>query len=381
MTVAVGMSGGVDSTVAAWLMQRQGHEVVGLTMQIWDGSLPLPDEGRSGCYGPGEARDLAQARAVAERLGIRHVTVALAEAYNRCVLDPFRATYRAGRTPNPCVICNQRMKFGLLLDEARRQGIRFDRFATGHYARITFDETRQLHTLHRGADAAKDQSYFLARLNQSQLAQALFPLGNMTKPDVARLAREAGFADVAEREESQDFIESDSYAPLFAPADDRPGPFIGPAGQVLGQHRGIVHYTVGQRQGIGVAAGEKLYVREIRADTHTIVLGRREDVFQSTCLIEDPNWIAGAPPPAGTSCLVQLRYRHAGVQARLEPAGGGAWRAIFETPQFAVTPGQAAVFYVTDDVLGGGWISPDCGQASAGKRNIPATTDTPAKTK
>ena len=367
MTVAVGMSGGVDSTVTAWLLQRQGHAVVGLTMQIWDGSVALPDEGRSGCYGPGEARDLAAARAVAERLGIRHVTVPLAEAYNRCVLDPFRDAYRAGRTPNPCVVCNQRMKFGLLLDEAHRLGIAFDRFATGHYARVECDGTAGIYRLRRGVDAAKDQSYFLSRLTQAQLRQVWFPLGGMTKPEVVRLACEAGFDDVAAREESQDFIESESYDPLFAPADSKPGPILDTAGRELGRHRGIIHYTVGQRQGLGLATGDRLYVKELRPETSTVVMGTREEVFSPGCRVEDLNWISGTPPPAGTTCRVHPRYRHPGVQAQIEPLPDGAWQVRFAEPQFAVAPGQAAVFYAGDEVLGGGWIA---GTAEQRTRNF-----------
>ena len=357
MTVAVGMSGGVDSTVTAWLLQRQGHEVVGLTMQIWDGSVELPDEGRTGCYGPGEARDLEFARDAAKRLSIRHVTVPLAEAYNRCVLDPFRADYRAGRTPNPCVVCNQRMKFGLLPDEARRQGVAFDRFATGHYARVEPGASRGIHRLLRGVDTAKDQSYFLSRLTQEQLRLVWFPLGGRIKAEVVRLAQEAGFGDVAAREESQDFIESDSYAPLFNVSDNRPGPIVDTTGRELGQHRGIVHYTVGQRQGIGIATGARLYVKELRPETNAVVMGTREEVFTPGCRVKDVNWISGTPPPAITTCRVLPRYHHPGVQAQLTPLPDGAWQVQFAEAQFAVAPGQAAVFYDGDEVLGGGWIA------------------------
>ena len=189
------------------------------------------------------------------------------------------------------------------------------------------------------------------------MRQTWFPLGGMLKNEVVRLAREAGFGDVAARGESQDFIESESYAPLFDPSDNRPGPIVDTAGQTLGQHRGIVHYTVGQRQGIGIATGKRLYVKELQPETNTVVMGTRAEVFRPDCLVEDVNWISGAPPPADLTCRVLLRYRHPGVQAQLEPLPGGAWQARFAEPQFAVAPGQAAVFYSGDEVLGGGWIA------------------------
>ncbi len=351
------MSGGVDSTMAAWLLQQQGHRVLGLTMQIWDGSIELPDAGRSGCYGPGEARDIAAAQHAAAQLGIPHHVIGLSAEYKAWVLDYFRAEYRAGRTPNPCVVCNHRLKFGLLLERARTCGLTFDRFATGHYARVESDPATGLVRLLRGVDPRKDQSYFIARLTQAQLGQLVFPLGGLKKTEVCRLARENGFAAVAEKEESQDFIESDDYSPLFQPGESRPGPIMDTAGKVLGKHRGIIHYTVGQREGLGVAAAERLYVKEIRAATNTLVLGRRDEVLSTSCLVSDVNWISGAPPAAGIECLVRLRYRHTGAAAKLTAEAGGVWRADFTEPQFAVTPGQAAVFYVGDEILGGGWIA------------------------
>jgi tRNA-specific 2-thiouridylase len=347
--------------MAAWLLKQQGHQVLGLTMQIWDGSIELPDAGRSGCYGPGEARDIAAAQAAAAQLGIPHHVIGLSAEYKEWVLDYFRAEYRAGRTPNPCVVCNHRLKFGLLLERARTCGIAFDRFATGHYARVERDAATGRCRLLRGVDPQKDQSYFIARLTQAQLGQLVFPLGEMKKPEVCRLARENGFANIAAKEESQDFIESDDYSPLFQPGESRPGPITDTSGKKLGEHRGIIHYTIGQREGLGVAAAERLYVKEIRAATNTIVLGRRDEVLSAACRVTDLNWISGAPPADGTECLARLRYRHTGAAAKLYAEPGGVWRADFAEPQFAVTPGQAAVFYVGDEVLGGGWIGKENG--------------------
>jgi tRNA-specific 2-thiouridylase len=354
--VAVGMSGGVDSTVAAWLLRREGHAVIGLTMQVWDDALDLPDQGRSGCYGPGEARDIAAARAAAERLGIPHHVVPLAPEYGCRVLDYVRSEYRRGRTPNPCVVCNPALKFGLLLERARALGLGFDAFATGHYARVRRDADGRCRLL-RGADASKDQSYFLARLTQEQLRVAVFPLGDLLKTRVRDLAREAGFAEAAAREESQDFIESDDCSPLFGPADRAPGDIVDGAGRVLGRHRGLVHYTVGQREGLGIATGERMYVRELRAETNTVVVGRREEVLRDRCLAEDAAWVAGSPPPDGFTCLAQLRYRHAGVRATLTRRAAASFAVVFDEPQFAVAPGQAVVFYAADEVLGAGWIA------------------------
>ncbi len=354
--IAVGMSGGIDSTMAARLLIQAGHQVIGLTMSIWDGSIPIPDEGRSGCFGPGEARDIEKARHMARHLGIPHHVIPLAADYRHGVLDYFRSEYRCGRTPNPCVVCNQRMKFGLLPDRAREMGIVFDRFATGHYVRIRHDPATGVHHLLRGIDHNKDQSYFLARLTQEQLAGLVFPLGELHKKEIVAMARAAGFGDLADQPESQDFIESDDYSPLFEPEDSQPGPIVDLEGKVLGRHRGIIHYTIGQREGLGISATTRLYVKSLHPETNTVVLAPREALFSHTLLIEKAHWIT-QPPLDQADISLRLRYRHRGISARLRQIGPDQWQAAFRAPQFAVTPGQAAVCYDGEECLGGGWIA------------------------
>ena len=355
--VAVGLSGGVDSSVAAWLLQRDGWKVIGLTMSIWDGSVPIPDLGVSGCFGPGEARDLEAAKEIAARIGIEHRTVALAEEYKKTVLDYFREEYLAGRTPNPCVRCNQRMKFGFLIEQARAQGAEFDKFATGHYARTRFDEASGRWQLLRGRDETKDQSYFLSRLKQEQLAELVFPLGELRKGEVKEIARKLGWGDLAEKDESQDFIECEDYAVLFRPGDARPGDFVSRDGRVLGKHRGIIHYTIGQRKGLELGGGgTPLYVLEIDAARNRVVVGPREELYSRELAARDLNWIGISGPPAQPiRCSVQIRQRHKAAPAAVS-AEGDRLKAVFDEPQLSVTPGQAAVFYDGDAVLVSGAI-------------------------
>lgn len=357
-SVAVGMSGGVDSSVAAWLLKRDGWRVVGVTMSIWDGSFPIPDAGLAGCYGPGEVRDLERAKAMAVRLGIEHRVIPLADAYRREVLDYFRAEYLAGRTPNPCARCNQRIKFDRLPEMARAQGLEFDKFATGHYARVEFDAAAERWRLRRGVDPDKDQSYFLARLGQRQLAQLVFPLGERRKEEVKAMARELGWDDLADRPESQDFIECDDYSVLFAPHAARPGDFVTRTGQVLGRHRGILHYTVGQRKGLDLGGGgTPWYVLEIDAARNRIVVGPRQELYARTLAADDLNWIAQAGPPAQPiRGAVQIRQRHRAAPATVSAPAADRLHAVFDEPQLAVTPGQVAVVYAGDAVLVAGII-------------------------
>ena len=357
-TAAIGMSGGVDSSVAAWLLKEAGWRVVGVTMSIWDGTVPLADEGRAGCYGPGEARDLAAAAAAAERIGIEHRVISLAEEYKRWVLGYFREEYLAGRTPNPCVRCNQRMKFGLLPAAARAQGLEFDAFATGHYARTGRDEGTGRRELRRGADERKDQSYFLSRLGQEQLGGLVFPLGGMLKAAVEGGAGGGGWADLEEKEESQDFIECKDYGVLFGAEEGRPGEIATRDGRVVGRHRGIFRYTVGQRKGLELGGGgTPWYVLEVDAANNRVVVGPREELGSRELWARDLNWVSAAERTEGEMrCRVQIRQRHRAAEATARFDGRGWLRAEFDEAQLSVTPGQVAVCYEGDRVLVSGII-------------------------
>lgn len=361
ITVAVGLSGGVDSSIAAYLLKQSGCSLVGLTMQIWDGRIPLPDTGLSGCFGPGEARDIAAARDLASRLGIPHYVVPMAEEYAGDILSYFRNEYNSGRTPNPCVRCNRTMKFGLLLQRARSMGIAFNRFATGHYARVEQDPATGRFLLLRAKDLRKDQSYFLARLEQSQLSEVMFPLGNLTKDSVKALARSVGWPDVADKEESQNFIESKHYGVLFEKENARPGPIVDSAGKVLGEHTGIAHYTIGQRRGLGLGgAGLPYYVVRLDACSNTVVVGTYRDLFASGMKAVNVNWIALAEPPEKPLRVhARIRQQHKEAPASLSVipgSGGDTFRLDFDEPQMAVTPGQTVVCYDGDLVICGATI-------------------------
>lgn len=358
-TVAVGMSGGVDSTLAACLLHQQGYDVLGITMQIWDGSASIPAAERSGCFGPNEAQEIEKLQALCARLEIPHHVIPLAAEYKQYVLDYFRREYLAGRTPNPCLACNRRVKFGFLVERARQLGLTFDCFATGHYARVEFDAARRRFLLKRGLDTAKDQSYFLAYLTQDQLKALIFPLGALAKSQVKARARELGLAQLADQKESQDFIACRNYSALFKPEDIRPGPLLDRHGRVLGQHRGIVFYTVGQRKGLGLSGTKQpLYVVRIDAPTNTVVVGIYDDLFSDRLRATDINWIALDALREPLRVKAKIRQQHPGADALVtpDPATNSA-DVKFNQPQMSITPGQTVVFYQADAVLGGGTIA------------------------
>jgi tRNA-specific 2-thiouridylase len=388
-TIAVAMSGGVDSsTVAAMLAHSgdgSGNSVVGLTLQLWDqtrlaGRHGIPDNPGSPTTGPrrwgGEAPkagrccsidDVYDARRVAEHLGIPYYVVNQQERFEQDVVRPFVAEYLAGRTPIPCSLCNNHLKFDQLLKTA--QSIGASRIATGHYAINEYDERRGRWILKRAADLAKDQTYFLFGLTQEQLAHTLFPLGRMTKTEVREVARQHGLA-LAEKPDSQEicFIPGGDYKQFLTAyleeQDQRlpetAGELVASDGEVLGRHEGIFNFTVGQRKGLGVSSPSPLYVLQIDAASHRVTLGADEELATRTLRARDLNWISITNLSGPMRVRVKIRHRHEPAWATLEPisADEGNYEvlATFDEPQRAVTPGQSAVFYDGDEVVGGGWI-------------------------
>jgi tRNA-specific 2-thiouridylase len=351
--VAVGLSGGVDSSVAAALLCKQDYEVYGITMEIYDGSVHLDESAKHACYGPGEKEDVESAAAICEKLKIPFQAIDLRQEYKDHVIDYFRNEYLEGKTPNPCVVCNQKLKFGFLLEKARQAGCEFDYFATGHYARIVKSGNRFL--LKRAADRLKDQTYFLYGLTPQQLARTLFPVGDHTKQQVREMARTLGM-ETADREESQDFIDGGDYSILFSEDEIKAGEIVDEKGQVLGEHRGIIHYTIGQRRGLGIASHQPLYVSRIDAANNRIVVSHHE--HRSKGLVaRDLNWIAVDRIDRPQEVQVKIRLRHTETDATVYPPDGDKTRILFKKPQLSVTPGQSAVIYTDDTVLGGGIIT------------------------
>lgn len=352
-TVAVGLSGGVDSSVAAALLKESGHNVLGISMMIFDDSITVKEDVKHGCFGPGEQEDIAAAASVCEKLGISFHTIDLRKEYQHHVIDHFKDEYLAGKTPNPCIACNQRLKFGFLLERARNSGLMFEYFATGHYARVEKSGNRYL--LKRAIDASKDQSYFLYALTSEQLSQTLLPLGALKKHQVREIARSIGL-NTAERPESQDFIAGGDYSVLFNEKQIKKGNIVDEAGNVLGKHRGIVHYTVGQRRGLGIAAQRPLYVTRIDALNNLIVVSDREDLIAKGLIAKDINLIAIDKLDRPYPVKVKIRLNQTAVSATVSPDANGKAKILFDEPQLSVCPGQHAVFYSDEVVVGGGVI-------------------------
>ncbi len=358
--IAVAMSGGVDSAVAAALLTEGGHEVIGLTMNLWPSWLKEPEGNVQTCCGVGAIED---ARATARMLGIRHYVLNLREEFERAVIDYFCDEYARGRTPNPCIACNQEIKFRILLDKVT--GLGCEALATGHYARVDRDATDRFALL-RAADPVKDQSYVLYGLTQEQLARVRFPVGNYSKDEIRAFAHRFDLP-VADKPDSQEicFVPSGHYAELVAarrPEAARSGQIVDRAGAIVGTHDGIARYTVGQRRGLGLTGSAPRYVVDIDSSRNTLVVGAAEDLLRARVRVERVNWIAPEPqpgvyPPGGAQVTVRIRHAAADVPAALTVLGGGAVDVAFLSPQRAAAPGQAVAFYDGQRVLGGGIIT------------------------
>jgi len=348
--IIVGMSGGVDSSVAAALLVKQGHHVTGVTMKIWSGEA-VSGKGKHGCYGPGEEQDIEDARRVARGLDIPFHVIDLVREYREEVLDYFCAEYMAGRTPNPCVRCNRRVKFGALVERAAGSGLEFDYFATGHYARRETDGATGRILLKKGKDGKKDQSYFLYDLSQQQLSRVLFPLGDYYKEQVRGMASDFGLG-LEGRQESQNFV-CGSYTSLFG-GKTLPGPIVDEYGRVLGEHSGIVNYTIGQRKGLRIGTASPLYVIGIEPETNTVVAGAKEHLFIKSQDVSGPNWICVKTLERPMEVKARIRSSHQGYDAVVSPLENGGANVAYTQQQIGAAKGQAIVFYAGDTVLGGG---------------------------
>ena len=349
--VIVAMSGGVDSSVAAGLLLRQGYEVIGVTMRLWTQDDPAAPMHHRRCC---SVEDTDDARAAADALGIPHYVLNLEREFARDVVDYFVDEYRRGRTPNPCLACNQHVKFRSLLERASALGAHY--LATGHYARI--DRRNGRHRLLRAVDGRKDQSYVLYTLGQRELSLLLLPVGHLRKERVRELAAEMGLP-VADKPDSVDicFITNNDYRTFIAGrVPQAEGDLVDADGRVVGRHRGIAGFTVGQRRGLGVALGEPRFVTAVDSVRNVVTIGQEEDLLTTTLVAEDVRWVAGTPPSAELEAQVKIRYRTRASPALVRAVGATAC-VQFERPQRAVTPGQAAVFYRGDEVLGGGIIA------------------------
>ncbi|BAV58891.1 tRNA (5-methylaminomethyl-2-thiouridylate)-methyltransferase [Candidatus Endomicrobiellum trichonymphae] len=355
MKILIGLSGGVDSAVAAYLLKKQGYEVTGTTMSIWDNFLPAPKtKVNDSCLGP-ENENIETAHKIADFLTIPLYVTDCSGEYKKVVLENFRNEYKEGRTPNPCIRCNAYIKFGILPAAVKKTGLSFDKFATGHYANIRFDSSTNMYKLYKAADLNKDQTYFLYRLTQKTLSETIFPLGIYTKEQVRNIAKKIGLPS-AEKPDSQDFYCGDYNDILQFPAN--PGNIVDKNGRVLGKHNGIWNYTIGKRKGLGLLGGTKdpLYVINISAKQNMVTIGTKEDLYSSSLTAKKVSWCSILPPKKTIEATAKIRRQHKPEKAFIIPQEDSSVKVEFAQPQMSVTAGQSIVFYKDDTVLGGGVI-------------------------
>lgn len=359
MKILVGMSGGVDSSVTALLLKEQGHDVVGATMKIWSKEkhqrlAPSVSQNscKDACYGPNEKEDIEEAKKIADKIGIPFYVFDCSKEYEKIVLDNFKEEYLSGRTPNPCIRCNSLIKFDVLPFLAKQSGLEFDKFATGHYCRVESDEHNKRYILKRGINPKKDQSYFLYKLRQKQLANILMPLGSYEKEQIREIAKNFGLK-VHDKPDSQDFYSGD-YNELLE-VTPKPGKIVNKEGKVLGTHQGIWNYTIGQRKGIGIAHTNPLYVIDLNKDKNEVIVGEADETFNKSLTAVDLNWVSIEKLNKEIKATAKVRSAQTPVDVIIKPINDTV-EVEFVDPQKALTKGQSVVFYDGDVLLGGGII-------------------------